>query len=381
MKNRPKSENIQHTILDWYAIHGISHNIESLIAYLKSQEFIINDRSVKVPDRFPPTRDALSLVELSLKLFFTKGSTKIEASFSEIDFQVGPGLNDPNAPYTVDHGAERAPTILCAYRESPEDLVALAHECAHAVQLTLSKGAFMPPIQREVCAFVGEQILIDFAATHRPDIADSLRAVWDRENETYFGEDTRRLADAARDENSPYAYRWNYPVARMAATELFKELSPDELWSFFEGDPDLWADYLGRFSTPQKEYGMENYYPQMPQSDAGKPMMNAYRAVGAMALMDADYWSGLSETPIGEYCDLLVKNMQSGTAFICVGDDMKPVGYATWDAEPDGITLTHRCAPFGDYLKLMKSLQARVPNSQHARSTHERSARKEQVAW
>jgi len=239
----------------------------------------------------------------------------------------------------------------------------------------------MTPIQREICAFLGEQILIDFATSSSPEISDNLRSVWELENQVYFGVDTDILAKAALNEASEYTYRWNYPVARLAAVTFFRERPADALWSIFNGDTKPWRNYLDQFSPDIKELGVENYYPAMPDSDPEMPALNAYRAVGAMALMDADYFEGLSQTPIDIYFEAIVKNMQAGTAFICVDDSKRPVGYATWDDDKEGATLTHRAAPFGDYLKLMKSLKDRIPNSATVRSIHERSARKEQVAW
>lgn len=381
MSHREEVLNIDYTLIEWCSLHSIGeHTLDLLIGA---------NRQISTPKiglyassaEFPPKNHALSLVEFAFKLFFPSRADKIESCFARTHFRVGDDVTNPNAPCTIDHGMQAGPELLCAYRRRPEDLVALAHECAHALQLSLNPGRFMPPVQREICAFLGEQILLDFAAHSAPELSEDLQAVWDLETKTYLGEDATRLAHAAQNPQSRYTYRWNYPIARLAAIQFYAERPPAELWSFFEGNPAPWMDYLGGFSTDQKETGLENYYPTMPASDTEQPILNAYRALGAMTLMDADYFNGLSETPIDAYCEQILQNMQAGTAFICVGEDKKPVGYATWSDDENGVTLTHRAAPFGDYLQLMKSLQNRIPNSQHARSNHERSARKEQVAW
>ena len=57
-------------------------------------------------------------------------------------------------PQTIDHGAGQPPEIRIAWQGSISDLICLAHEVAHAVQLQLSVGAFMPPVARESLSII-----------------------------------------------------------------------------------------------------------------------------------------------------------------------------------------------------------------------------------
>jgi hypothetical protein len=100
--------------------------------------------------------------------------------------------------------------------------------------------------------------------------------------------------------------------------------------------------------------------------------------------LDLDYWKGQSEKTIEEYYGCLCQHMQSGTAYVVIGTENKPIGYATWNVDvndPDCIEITRQAAPFGDHLHVQRSLKARIPSAKSASAAHERSARMEQAAW
>lgn len=339
--------------------------------------------SVADPSRISLSRfEALALVRAAFTSFFTDHAADIDAAFDATTFDVGAHISHPRAPYTLHHEDGTGAQVVCLYRNLTVDLMALAHECGHALQLSLCKTRFMPPIHREICAFLGEQALMAYCAQHSPSLFAQLEAVWHAENGIYLGVDACTLSSHASSPEAPYDYRWNYPIARLAAIRFWQAGSAPELWGFLCGHTALWDAYLAELTPSAEEFGMENYLPELPETDPERPALNAFRAIGAMTLMDVDYWEGHSRTKIGDYFEGLLEHLRSGTAFICAGADKKPLGYATWIASADGqITLTHRAAPFGNHLELLQSLQARIPNCPSARSTHARSARQEQVAW
>ena len=127
---------------------------------------------------------------------------------------------------------------------------------------------------------------------------------------------------------------------------------------------------------------MNNYLPEVPQKEEQHPAINAYRSLGMMALLDIDYWEGASERSIEQYYRTLLSHMQSQTVMVAIGQDKKPIGYATWTASNDNqVTLTRQSAPFGDHLELQQQLEKHFPTDSVVLSQHERSAREEQVAW
>jgi hypothetical protein len=289
-------------------------------------------------------------------------------------------VSEDGHPHTIDHGTGQPPEIRMFWQGSAADLICLAHEVAHAVQLQLSAGSFMPPVARETCAFLGELALIDWARKTDTPLAAKLLSVWQEENEAYFGEDCDLLRSALADPDASYTYRMNYPLARAAAIVMHR--SGADAQRLFRAGAEAMAllpladiaDLAGR---------LQNYLPPMPPPDAETPATNAYRALGAMALLDIDFWKGESERRIEDYYASLLHHLQTRTAFIALDDVHRPVGYATWRkaAGDNAVTLTRQAAPFGDHLLLQKALQRHLGQDADVLAHHERSARQEQTAW
>lgn len=289
-------------------------------------------------------------------------------------------VSEDGHPHTIDHGRGQPPEIRMSWQGSAADLICLAHEVAHAVQLQLSAGSFMPPVARETCAFLGELALIEWASKNDTHLAAKLLSVWQEESETYFGEDRDLLRSALADPNASYTYRMNYPLARAAA--IVMQRSGADAQRLFRAGAEAMAllpladiaDLAGR---------LQNYLPPLPPPDADTPATNAYRALGAMALLDIDFWKGESEKRIEDYYASRLHHLQNRTAFLALDDVRRPVGYATWRkaAGENAVTLTRQAAPFGDHLLLQKALQRHLAQDTDVLAHHERSARQEQTAW
>jgi hypothetical protein len=134
-------------------------------------------------------------------------------------------------PFTVP--ADGAPAVVLRYRGRVADLITVAHEFGHAVQISAS-GGFVPPVSREVCAFVSELVLLKLLRVEMPDLHGAVRAAWQARNRSYLGRDRTLLALALRDPGSVYHYGWNYPIARVLASECVEQLPAGALWAIFE---------------------------------------------------------------------------------------------------------------------------------------------------
>lgn len=289
---------------------------------------------------------------------------------------VGPG----QPPHTVSGVQDAVPEIRMSWNGSAEDLICLAHETAHAIQLQLSAGSFMPPLARETCAFLGELALIGWATTHDKELAFHLLQVWRDENQRYFGDDCELLSSALADPEAAYSYRMNYPLARAAAVMLWRS-GADPRILFGSGQGAMKFMPIARIADLAGE--MLNHLPPMPQPDTKRPSLSAYRAFGVMALLDMDFWKGESEKPIKDYYASQRDHLQDRTVFVAMNDARRPVGYATWRKNGGGnaVVLTRQSAPFGDHLFLQTALQRHFGQDTCVHSLHSGSARQEQVAW
>jgi hypothetical protein len=289
-------------------------------------------------------------------------------------------VSEDGHPHTIDHGTGQPPEIRMSWQGSAADLICLAHEVAHAVQLQLSAGSFMPPVARETCAFLGELALIDWARRTDTPLAAKLLSVWQEENEAYFGEDRDLLRSALADPDATYTYRMNYPLARAAAIVMHR--SGVDAQRLFRAGAEAMA-LLPLANIADLAGRLQNYLPPLPPPDAETPATNAYRVLGAMALLDIDFWQGESERRIEDYYASLLHHLQTRTAFLALDDVHRPVGYATWRkaAGDNALTVTRQAAPFGDHLLLQKALQRHLGQDADILAHHARSARQEQTAW
>ena len=147
------------------------------------------------------------------------------------DLEPSPG-KDPRA-FTLDRGTGVLPHVSLHYGGSAADLLAVAHEFAHALQIVASEGSPTPPVVRECCAFLGELMLLRYLRANLPATFGTARKAWESDNDRYLGEDRDRLEEALSVADEPYRYRWNYPMARVLAQDLFERKSADEVAAIF----------------------------------------------------------------------------------------------------------------------------------------------------
>jgi hypothetical protein len=135
-------------------------------------------------------------------------------------------------PFTFPAGPNR-PVVALDYDGRIGDLLNVAHEFGHAVQIAAT-GGFVPPVSRELCAFLSELALLARLGIHLPALHPLALAAWRAANRHYMVRDGAVLARALRDRASPYRYDWNYPVARVLASECLAQLPGGALWPIFE---------------------------------------------------------------------------------------------------------------------------------------------------
>lgn len=135
-------------------------------------------------------------------------------------------------PFTYDLGFQRMPFISLHYQDRAADLLAMAHEFGHAMQIVASwqsgEGQ-MPPIGRDSCAFMAELALLNA----QNEKVEALLACHQADDVAYFGENKATLENAVLDDQSPYQYNWNYPLARQLATQLVNADEADQAVAIF----------------------------------------------------------------------------------------------------------------------------------------------------
>ncbi|PWQ93257.1 hypothetical protein DKW60_18105 [Leucothrix pacifica] len=372
----------QYCLKDWLALHGLS--------VIKVRDFLFHQQAnsvvgnVKVDDKQAcltlTANDGWELAAEALSLKFPMLKREIDTVKKGCEVNFYASKKDP--PYTLDRGDD-FPYVSVCYRGYTSDLICIAHEFGHAVQLFLSAGKFLPPVLRELAAFISELALIECLRDLNSEMTAYLVASWSQENKVYLTDNVRKLELVLKDEKSPYDYCWNYPIARYCAIALSDSLPVVQLEEVFRG---LWSvEKCVNAACDKKDVlAMRNYLPEVPALDKEKPALNAYRSLGMMALLDIDYWQGESEKRIEDYYAGLLGHLQKRSSMIAINDVKKPIGYVAWEIDsdkPEVINLTRQAAPFGDHLEVLKKLKQRLPDDAVVISKHMRSSRKEQSVW
>jgi len=338
-----------HTIQDWLCLHEFEIGAirEVLLRAQAAQPSNLTQNDSVLNTRPHETNNYLSnraacfdqLIQPSLASFF--GSDVIQGELSAIEFKHIP---KGERPHTI-HSDGKSPIVATAWSNKPEDLVCLAHEVSHALQSNLSNGVFMPPVAREVCAFIGELVLLGWAKENTKELNDALNNVWLAENENYLRAGADDLLAALSDTTTTYTYNINYPLARIMAAHIFSSWTKQQIYDLFaSGSEAMSLLPLGKIVGP-----MQNELPPFPDTD--QPSLSAYRSLGAMVLLDLKCWNGETDTVIGEYYGALSKHLRQQTSFIGLQQDKRPIGYATWEQIPateQEPHLQHLAAPFGD---------------------------------
>lgn len=368
-----------YTVWDWLDVHSLDLKT--------SREAVTRIRRVHVPNHcestsveFNLTADEVwSIAAKAITNFVPELTVDINWLHDFCEKNLHAAANEK--PHTIGRGAHQPSFVSLSYQGAPADALCVAHEFGHALQNYVAKNRFIPPVLRELSAFIAEKALLDYIQKNRNELYDALHSAWQQDNRVYFGYDAENLADALRSPTAPYSYRMNYPVARLLSDVLFKALPRDERSKFFLGLLSL-TECISNIHQNGAAI-MNNYLPDIPEADKKFHALSAYRTLGAMALLDIDCWQGESEKSIEEYYSVRLRHMQTQTAFVAIGCDRKPIGYALWEPDPNDASIIHlkrQAAPFGDLLELQEKLQAWLPEIS-VLSHHSRSAREEQVVW
>ena len=229
----------QHNLGDWLDLHGLDH--QTCLHLLHE----IRRESAKIPDyRNKPDQQSLSLDPDGVWLKITSATCSflpehqniIEETFQRSEKIAIAGQGRSRKALTIDHGTAKFPTIMYNYYGEVSDLFVVAHEFGHALQIRASEGKFMPPVMREVCAFLSEGALLSYYSSENDLVAENLLNHWHRSNHRYFDNLARKLKESLKDKEAIYEYGWNYPIARFLAIRILESFSRDLVWSVFSGD-------------------------------------------------------------------------------------------------------------------------------------------------
>ena len=229
----------QHTLEDWLHLHELDRETCHHLLDEIEREF------AKIPAcGDDPDQQSLSLdpdgvwkeITSSMCKFLPEHRSIIEDTFQGSKTIAIAGRGKSRKALTVDNGPDEYPTIMYNYFGDVADLLVVAHEFGHALQIRASKGQFMTPVMREACAFLSEGFLLSCYLDENSAIGEKLLHHWHKSSQRYFGNLATRLRSSLHNSAKVYEYGWNYPIARLIALRILTNFSQDPVWSVFQGD-------------------------------------------------------------------------------------------------------------------------------------------------
>ena len=332
------------SISDWLNLHDFQiAQLREMIAAVRARGL---ERPFSFDERFPkgviPSAELpdLSTCEAAYSSVVVPAFAKafryvpeLHSILAEVEFETSCQEED-RRPHTIDRGEGRAPVVIMVWRpNSPESLLHLAHETAHALQILLSEHHFMPPVAREVCAFLGELVVMAHLRTRAGGLFKDLLQIWQRDNGSYLGRDLEFLRKSLGDVTAPYDYRLNYPPARIMALGLFRGRTDRGAWYRLFSSGGEAMKLLDLEEAVVSSVCQDNPLSPVPEENTAVPAMNIYRVLGGAVILDLVSGDSSTEKSIQDYYGGVSETLKERRLHLVLDDARRPLGYVVLEKQ------------------------------------------------
>lgn len=285
--------------------------------------------------------------------------------------------NLEDLPFTLFQGKNKAALISMSWSGKEEDWICLAHEVGHALQLHLSISE-MPPIAREVCAFLCEMILLEHLKVNQNETYQKLLITWLNQNEFYIHDCADLLIDAINYADNQYHYYQNYPIAKIISILIYSSKQVTRVKQLFASGLESMGLINKLIKLDQKVESLDNdiigysreYIPEGEKIDA-------YTALGIMALLFKNH----VDASISCFYNSVARNLVDGTSFIGLSTEKIPIGYATFKKEADGVFLTEQVSSFNNRKELQDALKKHIEAVEQKKVNYIRDGLEGKIVW
>ena len=242
-----------HSVHDWLALHRLADCRawrEALEDALRARAATHPPRSVSPPPPAPDSNEggiglsaeaAWAMAASAMREAYPHGAEAIGRAERGCECDFAPGGDQKTVPYTMPAAGGRPPFVRVQFRGRPGDLLTVAHEFGHAVQLMVCDGHFVSPVVRETAAFLSELALLGHLRDGHPALYARARAAWLADDRIYLDQDGQDLLHTLHTPCAAYQYRLNYPLARLAAVTSEARLPMALRWAVFRNRLPLHA--------------------------------------------------------------------------------------------------------------------------------------------
>lgn len=218
---------------DWLELHGLTAQDCAQLVAIDLPDAATGDGAP--PASWPDGPGLWSLVAAALSAQLPEMAEDIVRAEAQtiVNFAPDPARHPrPFALYLAEKGKVYASLPLSG---SAKDVILVAHEFGHALQLHLVADKGVPPILRETCAFLSEEMLLealpDLAPLYTAAVGARLAAFRARN----LGPMRADLLKALHNPSAIYQYDWNYPPARGLALGLLRQRDAGTAVALYRG--------------------------------------------------------------------------------------------------------------------------------------------------
>ncbi|WP_299751236.1 hypothetical protein [uncultured Tateyamaria sp.] len=355
------------TVADWLLLHGLHAPVlrDVLTAYYMGElpDCLLEDEELPIAQSTAPCvgskEECFENYVIPALVEGFPGNSDIAKTLRSSEFK-SLTIEQVFHPNTLDLGVTLSLADVMCWRARPEDLMYLARETAHTLQVLLSGPDTMPPIARETCKFIGELLLLRFVQKHDPAVFHELQEVWVEKNEGALLDDLDSLADGLLNPETLCHYNQNYPLARLAAVQLIggDDISLGELFS--SGASAM--KHLPIEQMAARTAALTDYFPRNPCPSSAKPSFE--RDWGAATEFDLETSNNWIRSKF-QQCEAAPRtHFFEDAILIWLSGNRRPMGCVTWTRRStDGTSdVTWLTAPFGGHVRLEPSLDIkRIP--------------------
>jgi hypothetical protein len=224
------------TMADWLALHGLTSALcAHVLDAVPEVAPVAVDRAAPVPCTPEEVWQACGAAALD-RMPEAAAAVGVVLSDVRVDFAPDPARY-PRA-FTLHDDGRGLPYASIPWDGRLSDVLAVAHEFGHALQIVASAGRAMPPVTREVCAYLSEGWLAGAGARGLPG---GLTGLHRQRLAARLAREAPVLRAALEDPGAGYAYRWNYPLAQGLALRC----------AVRHGDMVAWPVFAGRQPLPE----------------------------------------------------------------------------------------------------------------------------------
>jgi hypothetical protein len=174
--------------------------------------------------------DGLTITKLIHGLLFAKSQKEVNEFNGTLQL-IATRITKRKRSYsrTIDKKNQLAQfRIILRYSNKPADALNLVHEYFHCLQFYESQCVEIPPMFRELAAFIGELFFLKYISSNLPSAYAPIINAWRRDNRTYVLAYANKLL-AAASSGARYSYDWNYPLARILSVVIFETMSRNKI--------------------------------------------------------------------------------------------------------------------------------------------------------